>query len=267
MNEMKGVWTGFLTEKALSRLFPALITLVIGILVIRLVLKFLKRALEKSHLEKAAHSLILSLAQVTLYLLLGLIVASALGLDVTGVVALASVLTLAVSLSLQNMLANVFGGFTILTNHPFSSGDFVEISGQSGTVLEIGMTYTRLTTPDNKVISIPNNAVVGAQIVNYSANDTRRVDIEVSASYDAPPQKVLEALIQAGTVEKALSDPAPFSGISGYGESAIAYTLRVWVKTADYWDVFFEVNQRIKAVFEEQGIEMTYPHLNVHINN
>ena len=165
------------------------------------------------------------------------------------------------------MLANVFGGFTILTNHPFSSGDFVEIAGQSGTVLEIGMTYTRLTTPDNKVISIPNNAVVGAQIVNYSANDTRRVDIEVSASYDAPPQKVLEALIQAGTVEKTLSDPAPFSGISGYGESAIAYTLRVWVKTADYWDVFFEVNQRIKAVFEEQGIEMTYPHLNVHINN
>lgn len=267
MGEELKLWLTSHGGAAAANLLSSVVTLVVGILAIRIILKCVRAALEKSRLEKAAHSLILSLSQVVLYFLLAMIVASSLGLDVTGVVALASVLTLAVSLSLQNMLANVFGGFTLLTNHPFSSGDYVEIAGQSGTVLEIGMTYTRLTTPDNKVISIPNSAVVGAQIVNYSANDVRRVDIRVTASYDSPTQKVLDALVLAATMDKALPDPAPFAGIVDYGDSSIAYTLRLWVKTPDYWDAFFMVNQRIKMIFDEQGIEMTYPHLNVHINN
>lgn len=260
-------WMTSLGGNALSSFLSALITLVIGILAIRIVMKIIRVALEKSKLEKAAHSLILSITQILLYVLLGMTVASALGIDVTGVVALASVLTLAVSLSLQNMLTNVFGGFTLLTTHPFHSGDFVEIAGQSGTVMEIGMTYTKLNTPDNKLISIPNSAVVGAQVINFSANDSRRVDINVSASYNTPTQKVLDALVLAATVDDALLVPAPFAGVTEYGESAISYTLRLWVKTADYWDVFFLVNQRIKTIFEEQGIEMTYPHLNVHIQN
>jgi small conductance mechanosensitive channel len=123
-----------------------------------------------------------------------------------------------------------------------------------------------LATPDNKMISIPNSAVVAAQIVNYSASETRRVDVAVSASYTAPVQTVIDALVSAGTVEKVLADPAPVAVVSAYGESAIAYSLRLWVKNADYWDVYFQVNQRVKAVFEEQGIEMTYPHLNVHLH-
>ena len=129
---------------ALNKVLHAVLVLVIGILIIRIVTKLLRGGLEKSHLEKAAHSLILSLAKVAMYILLGLSVASSLGIDVTGIVALASVLTLAVSLSLQNMLTNVIGGFTILSTHPFHSGDYVEIAGQSGTVQEINMTYTRL---------------------------------------------------------------------------------------------------------------------------
>ena len=200
-------------------------------------------------------------------MLLALSVASTLGIDVTGVVALASVLTLAVSLSLQNALTNVMGGFTLLSTHPFHSGDFVEVAGQSGTVQEINMTYTKLVTPDNKVVSIPNSAVVAAQIVNYSAEDTRRVDISVSASYEVPTQKVIDALVLAGTVDNALLNPAPVAYISGYGESAINYTLRVWVKTPDYWDVYFLVNQRVKQIFDEQGIAMARPHMNVHIHN
>ena len=136
----------------------------------------------------------------------------------------------------------------------------------SGTVQEINMTYTRLATFDNKLISIPNSAVVAAQIVNYSAADTRRVDIPVSASYDAPTQKVIDALVQAGTMDNVLLTPAPSACVSSYGDSAIAYTLRVWVKTEDYWDVYFALTQRVKDVFDEQGIAMTYPHLNVHLD-
>ena len=216
---------------ALNKVLHAVLVLVIGLLIIRVVTKLLQGGLEKSHLEKAAHSL-----------------------------------TLAVSLSLQNMLTNVIGGFTILSTHPFHSGDYVEIAGQSGTVQEINMTYTRLATFDNKLISIPNSAVVAAQIVNYSAADTRRVDIPVSASYDAPTQKVIDALVQAGTMDNVLLTPAPSACVSSYGDSAIAYTLRVWAKTEDYWDVYFALTQRVKDVFDEQGIAMTYPHLNVHLD-
>ena len=241
------------------------VILVAGMFAIRIVRRLLTASLEKTKLEKAAHSLITSLAGTALYILLGLTVASSLGIDVTSIVALASVLTLALSLSLQNMVSNVIGGFTILYTHPFHSGDYVEIAGQGGTVKEINMTYTMLATADNKLISIPNSAVVAAQIVNYSAAETRRVEVLASASYDVPTQKVIDALVQAGTVDKVLLDPAPMAVVTAYGDSAISYSLRLWVKTPDYWDVYFQVNQRVKDVFDQQNIEMTYPHLNVHI--
>ena len=240
--------------------------LVIGILVIRIIMKLLNTALEKSRLEKAAYTLITSLAKTAMYILLCLVTASTLGIDVSSIVALASVLTLALSLALQNMVSNILGGFTILYTNPFHSGDYVEIAGQGGMVQEINMTYTKLVTADNKVISIPNSAVVAAQIVNYSAMDTRRISVDISASYDTPTQKVIDALALAGTMDNVLLEPAPMAVITGYGDSAIQYSLRVWVKTADYWDVYFAVNQRIKQIFDEQGIAMACSHLNVHLH-
>lgn len=249
-----------------SALIQGAILLVIGVLSIRVIMTLLKRALNRSSLEKAAHKLVTSLVATVLYILLGLTVASTLGIDVTSIVALASVLTLALSLSLQNMVSNIIGGFTILYTRPFHTGDFVEIAGQSGTVQEINMTYTMLTTYDYKQISIPNSAVVAAQIINYSSALTRRVEIDVQASYDSPTQKVIDALVLAGSVDSVLLDPAPAAVITAYGDSAICYNLRVWVKSSDYWDVYYQVTKRIKDVFDEQGIEMTYPHLNVHLD-
>ena len=247
-------------------LLPALLILIVGIVIIKLVNKVVKTALNKTKLEKAAHSLIISVANVALYIILGLIIATKLGIDVTSIVALASVLTLALSLALQNMVSNVIGGFIILSTTPFHSGNYVEIAGQAGTVSEINMGYTKLTTPDGKLISIPNSAVVAAQIVNYSAEPIRRVDVAVSASYDSAVQDVIGALCAAGTVDKALADPAPVAYVTSYGDSAINYSLRVWCNNADYWDVFFAVNQNVKKTFDERGIIMTYPHLNVHLD-
>lgn len=249
-----------------KKLMGTVLILVIGVLVIRVITRLITAALEKSHLEKAAHSLILSLARAAMYVLLFLIAASQMGIDVSSIVALASVLTLALSLALQNMVSNLIGGFVILYTHPFHSGDYVEIAGQGGTVKEISMTYTVLATPDNRIISIPNSAVAAAQVVNYSSADSRRVELTVTASYDAPTQKVLDALVLAGTVDDALLNPAPSAVIVSYDDSAIRYSLRIWVKPGDYWDVYFQVNQRIKDVFDQQGIEMTYPHLNVHLD-
>ena len=258
-------WVASLGSLALTNLLPAIVILVVGILAIRIITTIVRKTLEASKLEKAAHTLIKSLIHVMLYLLLGLIVASSLGIDVSSIVALASVLTLALSLALQNALTNVIGGFTLLYTHPFHSGDFVEIAGKSGTVHEIGMSYTVLLTPDNKRISIPNSSVVAGDIINYTVTGTRRVDIPISASYNNPPQKVIDTLLQAAKLEQVLSDPAPMAAVTGYGQSAIDYVLRVWVKTEDYWYVFNTINLNLSPLFEENGIEMTYPHLNIHM--
>ena len=245
---------------------PALLILIIGLVVIRLVMEVVKKMLAKSKLEKAAHTLIKTAIQVVLYILLGLTTASKLGIDVTGVVALASVLTLAVSLAVQNLLANVFSGFTLLYTKPFVSGDYVEIAGQGGTVQEIGLTYTKLATADNKSVSIPNSAVTATEIVNYTVLGTRRVSVEISASYDAPTQAVLEALREAGNVPTRLEEKEPFAALSSYGDSAINYVLHVWSTAGDYWTTLFAVNEKVREVFAAKGIEMTYPHLNVHLD-
>ena len=128
------------------------------------------------------------------------------------------------------------------------------------------MTYTKLSTPDNKDISIPNSAVVAAQITNYSAQETRRISVDVFTGFDEPTQKVIDALVLAGTVDSVLLDPPPTAVVNGYTERGVQYSLRVWVRTPDYWDVYFAVNQRVKQIFDEQHIAMTYPHLNVHLD-
>lgn len=259
--------TSIFANLALAQVLPSLFLLLIGILCIRFAMKLVEKALEKSKLEKAVHKLIVSSAQILLLALLALIIASKMGIDVTGIIALASVATLAISLALQNALANVFGGFVLLSTHPFHSGDFVEVAGQSGTVKEIGLTYTKLATADNKLVSIPNSAVTAAQIVNYTATGTRRIDIAVSASYNAPLDSVLEALRQAGaSVPTVLEEKPPFAAVKNYGDSAIEYVLQVWSTAENYWPTLFAVNQNIKVKFDEAGIEMTYPHLNVHLD-
>ena len=258
-------WCKDQLQTAFDTAVPAVAVLVIGLLVIRVVMALVNKLLEKTKLEKAAHGLIKSVVRVVLYVLLGLMVADALGIDVTSIIALASVLTLAVSLSVQNLLTNVLGGFTLLYTRPFKSGDYVEVAGKSGTVQEISMTYTKLATPDNKIISIPNASVVAGDIINYTVAGVRRVDVAIQAVYSENTQKVIDALIQAGTVDKVMLDPAPMAVIDSYADNGIRYALRVWTKAEDYWDVYFVINQNIRDIFEAQGIKMAYPHMHVYM--
>lgn len=255
-----------LADFSLHRLLPALLILVIGIFVVRIVLKLLSKALSKTKLENPALSLLMAVLKVVGYLLVMLITASSLGIDVTGIVALASVLTLAVSLSVQDSLTNLIGGFTLLYTKPFSIGDFAEISGQSGTVQQIGMTYTKMLTADGKTVSIPNSAVVSAQIVNYTVHGLRRVDVAINVSYSSDPEKVMDALKQAGKVSTALQEPAAYTAVTGYGDSTVGYILQVWCKTEDYWATLHAINQRIPEIFRQNGVIMTYPHLNIHLD-
>lgn len=253
-----------LRQFATSRFFFAVIITVLGIFAVKLVLRILKTAMHR--LDPAFSKLLLGVIRPVLYLLLCLIVAASLGIDVTSIVALASVLTLAISLSLQNALTNIFGGFTLLHTKPFVTGDYVEIAGQSGTVKEVGLAYTRLATPDNKLIFIPNSAVVAAEIVNYTTTGTRRLSFDISVDYNANPEAVINALLEAGAIPAALPDPAPFAAMSGYGEGTALYTLRIWTTGDDYWDAHYEINQRIKSVFAEKGIAMSCNHLTIHMD-
>lgn len=250
---------------ALHNLLPAVLVLIAGILAVRIIVKILNKAMGKTKLDPAVVSLITSVLRVVLLLVVILVAVSSLGIDVSGIVALASVLTLAVSLAVQDALTNLIGGFTLLNTKPFTMGDFVEIAGQSGTVQQVGLTYTKLLTPDRKTVSIPNSSVVAAQIINYTADGTRRVDINVNVAYSNDPDQVIAALKEAAAVPTALTDPAPYCAVSAYNDSTVGYILQVWSTADDYWTTLHTVNRSIQAVFQEKGIIMTYPHLNIHV--
>ncbi len=265
MEFFKNIWQ-IISSYTLAHLLPALAILAGGLLVSRIILKILNKVFNKSGMDHSLCSLIMAVLRVAILIVVVLIAASSLGIDISGVIALASVLTLAISLALQDALSNLIGGFTLLHTKPFSIGDYVEIDGQAGTVMQVGLTYTRLLTPDRKTVSIPNSAVDSAQIVNYTVDGIRRIDIAVTASYDSDPEQVLAVLKQAAQIPTALQDPAPYSAISGYHDSNIGYILQVWSTSDNYWLTTHTINRNIHYLFKEAGIVMTYPHLNVHLD-
>jgi small conductance mechanosensitive channel len=139
----------------------------------------------------------------------------------------------------------------------------VQIGGQSGTVEQIDMTYTRLVTPDNKQVSIPNSAVVSAQVVNYTVLGTRRVEIGIRVAWEEDADIVTDALLRASRTEKVLPDPPPSVVILSFGEGTVEYSLRLWVRSGDYWDVFFDVDRRVQQIFRERHIRIPYPRIQV----
>ena len=258
-------WLTPVGQFTVSKVMPMVALLAVGILAIHIVMKLVRKMLEKSKLEKAAHTLLLTACQIVLYVLLALMIASGLGIDVTSLVAMASVLTLAVSLAVQNLLANVFGGFTLLYTHPFASEDFVEIAGQSGTVKEIGLSYTKLATADNKIVSIPNSAVVAAEIVNYTVTGTRRLDVNLAVSYSVPAETVLRILEKASAQPEVLADPGKTIAIKEYNEQNMTYGMMLWCKTDDYWKLKYAINLELSRLAKEAGISFYDPHLSVHV--
>ena len=257
---------GFFDSLTWQKVIPPLVLLLVGLVAVRLLLRLFDRALERSRLERAAYAMLRSVMKVLLYFILLLLVAQ-LGVDVSSLVAILSVISLALSLAVQGALTNVVGGVTLLTTRPFKAGDFVELGDQSGTVLEVSVTYTKLQTPDNKIVSIPNSTAAAARITNFSAAGTRRVDLTVSASYRSPVESVKAALLRAANSPTSLFTPEPFAGVKEYGDSAITYVLQVWSSASDYWTTYFTVNEAISREFAQDGIEMTYPHLNVHLDS
>lgn len=259
-----GVSIGALTVTNVAR---TLLILVIGLSVIRVVTNLAKKALDRSEKTARFRPHIISFLRTGLSILLVLVLLDSLGVKVTSFVALLSVAAFAVSLALQNTLSNIAGGIMSVATQPFSLGDYVAIGSIEGTVSELNLSRTKLTTPDNKEIIIPNGQIANATIINYNRLGRRRVDIPVTASYDAPTADVYAALRDAmARYPQILQDPAPETHITEYGNSSISYIARYWVAPADYWTVYYGVIEAMRETFEAYRVEMTYDHLNVHLD-
>lgn len=240
--------------------------LVASIVAIRVIVGLADRAMSRAKLDRGVQTFLRSGLNVVLWLVAICALLGYLGVPMTSLVALLSVLGLAVSLAIQGTLSNLAGGIMLLTAHPFSAGDFVEAGGVSGTVQEVGLVYTKLNTVDNKVVYIPNGEISGKTITNFSGNKKRRVELKFTTSYDDPPEKVKKCIAQVvGEHPLTLPTPEPMIRVSGYGNSSIEYIVRAWCATDDYWTVYFDLMEQVKAAFDKAGVEMTYDHLNVHM--
>lgn len=251
---------------SLGTLLGTLLTLVICLVAVRLLTALLRRVLAQTHMDARVQKYLVRTVQLVLWVVTVLITADQLGIPVTSLVALLSVLSLAVSLAVQNVLANVAGGLVLLVTKPFAVGDYVDTPCGAGTVKELTLTYTYLDTPDGLRIAAPNSRLSAGKITNYTTLGTRRIQHSVSASYDAPVQTVRQALLDAvARTPGLLESPGPEVYVNAYGESGIEYIVRSWARTADYWTAYYALLENIKAAFDERAVEMPYNHLNVHI--
>ena len=254
-------------EENLKVVIVAVLLLCVCLIVKRILLRVLDRGLDRGHIEKSFHAFIRSAVNIVLWFVTVAIVAQSLGINATSLIALVSIAGLAISLSVQDSLSNLAGGLTILSTKPFMVGDYVEIGDAAGTVVEIGMVHTKLNTTDNCRLVLPNSTVVSTQVRNYSAEPSRRVDLVVGASYDAPAERVKETLLEVVHAhKKVLQDPEPFARMSKHGDSAVEYTVRVWCETADYWEVYYDLLEQIKTAFDAQGIGIPYPRVEVYLH-
>lgn len=251
---------------SLSSILKIAVLAVVLLAVIRLLNGLFQKFLSKSKIDKSLHGFLRAAVKILMYLIAAMILAGSLSIDVTSLIALLSVAGLALSLAIQGALSNLAGGIVILTTKPLHVGDYVTIGSEEGTVEEIGMTYTKLMTWDRRMIFIPNSTVTSSNVVNYTVGGKRRVDLTVTASYDAEIETVKTALrAAAASVPQLLPDEPVFARVTGYKESSIEYALRGWCQNEDYWDAYFNLLEAVKVSFDRAGVQMSYPHLNVHM--
>lgn len=250
----------------LERILQLLVMLVVCIVAVKILLVFVDKSITKLKVERSLHTFIKSTVRIVLWFLVILIMADAVGIPITSLVALFSVAGLAVSLSIQGILSNLAGGIMILVSKPFKVGDYIEAGTTGGTVADIGLVYTKLKTVDNKIIFVPNKDVSSAKITNYTSQELRRVDFTLSVDYAADVELVKKTLLEViHRQSQSLFTPDPVVRVNDYKESAVEYVIRVWCATDDYWDLRFDLLEQAKKAFDEAGIELTYNHLNVHI--
>ncbi|ARP37258.1 small-conductance mechanosensitive channel MscS [Vibrio syngnathi] len=248
-------------------IISALIILFIGNLIVKAVANSVSKVLQKKKMDRAVVEFVHGLVRYLLFVIVLIAALGRLGVQTASVVAVIGAAGLAVGLALQGSLSNFAAGVLIVAFRPFKSGDYVEIGGVAGSVDSIQIFQTVLTTPDNKMVVVPNGSVIGSPITNYSRHDTRRIDLMIGVSYNADLQKTKALLTKiCESDERVLKEPGVKVGVHTLADSSVNFVVRPWVSTADYWNVYFDLMQAIKEGLDNEGIEIPFPQMDVHMN-
>ncbi|CDU05513.1 Small-conductance mechanosensitive channel [Vibrio coralliirubri] len=248
-------------------IISALIILFIGNLIVKAVANSVSKVLQKKKMDRAVVEFIHGLVRYLLFVIVLIAALGRLGVQTASVVAVIGAAGLAVGLALQGSLSNFAAGVLIVAFRPFKSGDYVEIGGVAGSVDSIQIFQTVLTTPDNKMVVVPNGSVIGSPITNYSRHATRRIDLMIGVSYNADLQKTKALLTKiCESDERVLKEPGVQVGVHTLADSSVNFVVRPWVNTAEYWDVYFDLMQAIKEGLDNEGIEIPFPQMDVHMN-
>ncbi|WP_395344778.1 mechanosensitive ion channel family protein [Ningiella sp. W23] len=248
-------------------LLIAIVIFVVGRIVVNIIVKIVGKLLAKSSYDEMLVDFIMGIVRSILLLFVIIAALDQLGVDTTSLVAILGAAGLAIGLSLQGSLQNFAAGVMLLVFKPFKSGDFVDAGGVSGTVKGISIFTTTMNTPDNKEIIVPNGLIYSGAITNYSAKETRRVDMVFGIGYGDDLKKaktILEEMVAAE--ERVLKDPAPTVAVSELGDSSVNFVVRPWVKSADYWGVMFDFTEAVKLRFDQEGISIPFPQMDVHVH-
>ncbi len=254
-------WLGNMAPRVLG----AIIVVAVGWVLSKALVKLLKKALERGKAEAGVITFIGSLVNISLKILVGITAAAQLGFNVTSIITAIGALGVTVGLALKDSMSNVASGVQILFTHTFRVGDYLAVGGVEGTVDRIEIMYTSLHTFDNKEIVIPNSQLTASVITNYTSQTTRRLDLSYSVSYStdlAQARQVLHQVIEAN--EKVLQDPAPLVAIGEHKDSCIMVVAKIWCETDNYWPLYFEMQESVKNAFDQAGIEIPFPQLDIH---
>ena len=250
------------------RLVIALVLMFVSFKIVNAISRKINKSGEKGKLDKTLARTFAYIFKLAMKCLIAICLIGFVGIDTSGLAALVVSLGACVGLALNGALSNLAGGILIIITRPFRVDDFIEAQGHSGTVEDIHITATKLRTPDNKVVFIPNGPLSSGTIVNYSLKDTRRVDFTFSIGYGDEFEKAKAIVMDICTSHAlVLDDPAPFVRVSYHGASSIDIVTRVWVKSDDYWTVNFDILEAVKAAFDKEGIEIPFNQLDVHVKN
>jgi small conductance mechanosensitive channel len=244
----------------------AVLIFIIGKWIAGKLTQFFGKLMERSEVDETLATFLKKLIYIGLLILVIIAALGTLGVQTTSFVAILGAATLAIGLALQSNLANFGAGAVLMIFRPFKVGDFVEAGGATGVVEEIGIFHTKMRTGDNREVIVPNSNIVGGNIINYSAKDTRRIDLVIGVSYEDDLKKVKEELWNIlNSDERILKEPAPIVAVSELADSSVNFVVRPWVKASDYWPVYFDLLERIKTRFDEVGITIPYPQMDVHL--
>ena len=261
-------WNGFsaVLQSQGMRLFGGLMVLVVGFILTHWIMRFANGRLKKSRIDPTLRGFVANILRLLMHLAVILTAVSVMGIPLTSVLTIVASAGVAVSLAMQGALSNVVGGVTLLLLKPIKAGDYVRISDYEGTVQTIGAFYTEMNTFDNRHISIPNSSITNTAIINYTREGTRRLDITYSVSYQSDTGVVFRTLKElTARCPGVLRDPLPEVHLKEFGSGSLNFVVRVWMKTADYWNVNFYLLEEGKKALDAAGIEIPYPQLDVHI--